>query len=166
MEAGCSVGAVPYQSCVGGESGTPGVGVQLDSLLVVGVAVAEPQDLCDCSCRAFRAGSSSPLEQRALKASALFVAQSYSSFSICSLFKSVGSTSSIPPFFLVGTMLFHASVAILLVQDVQQCMPFPHHVGIWELLQILPGLEPEESLELFHPDKLLGITPLLPHGWF
>ncbi len=72
--------------CVGGESSTPGVRAWLDSPLVVGVAVAKPQDLCGCSCGVLGAGSSNPLEQRALNALALFATRSCSSFSSCSLF--------------------------------------------------------------------------------
>ncbi len=70
----------------GGDLGTPGIGAWLDYPLIIRVVVADPQDLCGCSCGAFGAGGSNPSEQRALKASALFAALSLSSFSTYSLF--------------------------------------------------------------------------------
>ena len=137
--------------CCGGNSGTPGVRVQLDSPLVIRVVVADPQDLCSYSCGVLRAGSSNPSEQRALKASTLFTTVPFQLLHLL-LIWSIGSTGSIPPLLLASAPLLCLSVAILLIQDVQQCVPLLHQLCVWKFLQVLlPGLKQEESLEFFYP---------------
>ena len=67
--------------------------------------------------------------------------------------RGIGSAGSIPPLLLVSALLLCVSVAILLMQNVQQCMPLSCQLQVGKFLQVLlPGLKLEESLEFLYPN--------------
>ncbi len=112
--------------------------------MVVGVVVAKPQDLCNCSCGVFQSRKLQPLRAKDLEGFGPLHCSVLFQLLQLLLIQSVGAAGGVPLFLLPGLMLLRVPVAILLVQDVQQHMPLPCHVQIQELLEIfLSSLELE-----------------------